>query len=104
MDIPSIKREYHRIMKSRKSMVEMTRMADGLFQKVNAFYGALQDENTKAQFRADYIKLAETGFGLPPSRTDTNGSRLASLMVDHARNLKEVEAQKEKLDRALGDF
>ena len=57
-------------------MVEMTKMAGGLFQKINAFYGTLSDENAKAQFRADYTKLAETRFGLPPSRIDTNSSRL----------------------------
>jgi hypothetical protein len=104
MDTPAIEREYRRIMKSRKSMIEMTKMAEGLFQNINAFYGTLKDENAKAHFRGDYTKLAETRFGLTASRTDTNSSRLVDLMLNHARNLKEVEAKTEELNRGLGDF
>lgn len=104
MDIESIEREYRRIMKSRRSMVEMTKMADGLFQRISAFFGTLNDETAKSEFRSAYTRLAETRFGVPPSRSDTNSSRLATLMLDHSRNLKEVEATTEKLNEQLGDF
>ncbi len=104
MDIPSIEREYRRIVKSRRSMVEMTKMADGLFQRISAFYGTLNDETAKSAFRSAYNRLAETTFGVPPARSDTNSSRLAALMLDHSRNLKEVEATIEKLNEQLGDF
>ena len=104
MDMPSIEGEYRRIMKSRRSMVQKTKMADRLFQKINGFYGSLKDENAKTRFRADYVKLAETKFGLPRTSSDTNNGRLTVLMLDHARNLEEVEATKEKLSRELGDF
>jgi hypothetical protein len=50
------------------------------FQKINEFYGTLTDENAKAQFRADYVRLAETRFGVPQSRSDTNNDRLAALI------------------------
>lgn len=104
MDIESIEREYRRIMKSRRSMVEMTKMADGLFQRISAFFGTLNDETAKSEFRSAYTRPAETRFGVPPSRSDTNSSRLATLMLDHSRNLKEVEATTEKLNEQLGDF
>ena len=104
MDIPSIEREYRRIMNSRRSTVEMTKMADRLFQKINEFYGTLADESAKTGFRNDYIRLAETGFGLKPTRSDTSKSRLTALMLDHARNLKAVEATKDELSSELGDF
>jgi curved DNA-binding protein CbpA len=104
MDIASIESEYRRIMKSRRSLADMTRLADRLFQKINEFYGTLTDENAKAQFRADYVRLAETRFGVPEARSETTGGRLAALLVDHSRNLKEVEATKEKLNKELGDF
>ena len=103
MDIPSIECEYRRIMNSRRSTVEMTKMADRLFQKINDFYGTLADESAKAEFYNDYIRLAETGFGLKSTRSDTSKSRLTALMLDHARNLKAVEAGKEKLNRELGE-
>jgi hypothetical protein len=104
VDITSIESEYRRIMKSRRSMVEMTKMADRLFQTVSDFYATLSNEDEKTQFRTDYIRLAETGISLPHSRSDTNKTRLATLMLDHARNLKAIEATKEKLNRELGDF
>jgi hypothetical protein len=104
MDMQSIEREYRRIMKSRRSMVKMTQLADGLFQRISAFYGTLNDETAKSEFRNAYTRLAETRFGVPPARSDTNSSRLATLMLDHSRNLKEVEATTEKLNEQLGDF
>jgi hypothetical protein len=103
-DIPSIERDFRRILNSRRSMVEMIRMAERLFQKINEFHSTLKDESAKANFRADYTRLAETRFGLSSSRSDTAKSRLTSLILDHARKLKEVEATKEKLNRELGDF
>jgi len=48
--------------------------------------------------------LAETRFGLPPARSATTNNQLADLMIEHARNLKAVEATTEKLNRELGDF
>ena len=104
MDVKSIERDYRRIMNSRRSMVEMTKSADRLFQKINEFYATIGDEQAKTQFRTDYIRLAEAGAGIPPSRSDTNKSRLNALILDHARNLKAVEATKEKLNSELGDF
>ena len=56
MDIESIEREYRRIMKSRRSMVEMTKMADGLFQRISAFFGTLNDETAKSEFRSAYTR------------------------------------------------
>jgi hypothetical protein len=102
-DIPSIEHDFRRILNSRRSRVETTKMAEGLFQKINEFYGTLKDESAKMTFRADYKRLAETRFGLPSSRSDTTKSRLTTLIFDHARNLKGVEATKEKLSE-LGDF
>jgi hypothetical protein len=104
MDTASIESEYRRIMKSRRSLIDMTRLADRLFQKINEFYGTLTDENAKAQFRADYVSLAEKRFGVPESRSETSSAKLTALMLDHARNLKEVEGTKEKLNKELGDF
>jgi hypothetical protein len=74
------------------------------FQKINEFYGTLTDENAKAQFRADYVRLAETRFGVPQSRSDTNNDRLAALILDHSRKMKKVETTQEKLNLGLGDF
>lgn len=83
MDMPSIEGEYRRIMKSRRSMVQKTKMADRLFQKINGFYGSLKDENAKTRFRADYVKLAETKFGLPRTSSDTNNGPIDRA---HARS------------------
>jgi hypothetical protein len=102
-DIPSIEHDFRRILNSRRSRVETTKMVECLFQKINEFYGTLKDESAKTNFRADYKSLAETSFGLPSSRSDTTKSRLTTLILDHARNLKGAEATKEKLGE-LGDF
>jgi hypothetical protein len=86
--IPSIEHDFRRILNSRRSRVETTKMAECLFQKINEFYGTLKDESAKMNFRVDYTRLAETRFGLPSSRSDTTKSRLTTLIFDHARNLK----------------
>jgi len=94
VDIPSVEQTYRRILKSRRSTVYKTEMANQLFQNINA----------KAQFRTDYVRLAEMRFGLPTGNSATTNNRLADLMIEHARNLKTVEAATEKLNRELGDF
>src|SRR6476661_1502952 len=99
VDIPNIEQTYRRILKSRRSMVHKTEMANQLFQNINGFYGTLKDENAKAQFRSDYVRLAEMRFGLPATLSDTNNSRLVDLMTDHVRNLKTFEAATEKLNQ-----
>lgn len=104
VDIPSVEQTYRRILKSRRSTVYKTEMANQLFQNINGFYGTLKDENAKAQFRSDYVRLAEMRFGLPTGNSATTNNRLADLMIEHARNLKTVEAATEKLNRELGDF
>jgi hypothetical protein len=104
IDVPSIEKTYRRILKSRRSMVYKTEMANQLFQNINGFYGALKDGSAKAQFRADYVRLAEMRFGLPTGNSATTNNRLADLMIEHARNLNTVEVATEKLNRELGDF
>ena len=49
MYIAQIENDLRRIMNSRKSIVERTKMADTLCQKVNEYHALLQDENAKVQ-------------------------------------------------------
>ena len=98
-------------MNSRKSIVERTKMADTLCQKVNEYHALLQDENARVQFRRDYRvqfrrdykALIETKLHSATGRT-TSRSRVLNQMFDHAKNLEKVEAIGEKLNRELGDF
>ena len=76
VDVPTIEQTYRRIMKSRRSNVHETEMANQLFQNINGFYGTLPDETAKSQFRAEYVRLAETRFGLPPARSATTNNQL----------------------------
>jgi hypothetical protein len=96
-DLTVIERDIRRILKSHRSIVQQTAMAESLFQRINGLLASITDERTRSQFRADYKALIERTFG--QSKT-----RVAELFLDHARNLKEVEATSEKLNRELGDF
>jgi hypothetical protein len=85
-------------------MPEKEAMTDRLCQKVNEFYASLTDDQARSQFRANYRTLAETKFGSSPASAPTTQAPLIERIVDHARNLKEAEATREKLNRELGDF
>ena len=103
MDVPQIEREFRRVLKSRKSMLQREAMAERLFQKINEFHASLADDRARSQFRADYRSLAEAKFVMPSSSV-ADKTPLVDRILDHARNLKEVEATREKLNRELGDF
>jgi hypothetical protein len=103
MDVPQIEREFRRILKSRKSMPQRDAMAERLFQKISEFHASLADDRARSQFRADYGALAEAKFVMPSSSA-ADQTPLVDRILDHARNLKEVEATREKLNRELGDF
>jgi hypothetical protein len=79
-------------------------MAESLFQRINGLLASIPDEKIKSQFRGDYRALLERIFGQPPAVAKSGKVRLAQLFLDHARNLKEVEATREELNRELGDF
>jgi hypothetical protein len=103
MDIAQIENDLRRILNSRKSIVERTKMADKLCQKVNEYHTLLQDEDAKVRFRKDYKALIEAKLPAAMART-TSRSRVLNQMIDHAKNLEKVEAIGEKLNRELGDF
>jgi hypothetical protein len=103
MDIAQFENDLRRIMNSRKSIVERTKMADTLCQKVNEYHALLQDENAKVQFRRDYKALIEAKLPAATGRI-TSRSRVLDQMIDHAMNLEKAEAIGEKLNRELGDF
>jgi hypothetical protein len=104
MDNRQIEREFRRILNSSKSLPQKEVMADRLCQKINEFYASLADDRARSQFRANYRTLAETKFGSSPSSAPGTQGSLIERMIDHARNLKEAEATREKLNRELGDF
>jgi hypothetical protein len=104
IDFSPLEREFRRILNSHQSMVHRKIMADQLFQKINAMHAGLADDQARSQFRNAYREFAERSFPLPRSFQPTNQTRLKELFLDHARNLKEVEATQEKLNRELGDF
>jgi hypothetical protein len=79
-------------------------MANQLFQKINQIHTSLSDDQARSQFRAAYRAFVENSCTLPATYQPTNQTRLKELFLDHARNLKEVEATTEKLNRELGDF
>ena len=99
-----LEREFRRILHSHQSMVHRQGMADRLFQKINGMHAGLPDDQARLQFRTAYRDFAEKSFALPESFQPSNQTRLKTLFLDHARNLKEVEATQEKLNRELGDF
>jgi hypothetical protein len=103
MDITQIENELHRIMSSRKLMVERTKRADKLCQRVNEYHALLQDEDAKVRFRRNYKALIEAELSAATVRT-TSRSQVLNQMIDHAKNLEKVEAIGEKLTRELGDF
>src|ERR1700745_763148 len=104
MDIPQVEREFRRILNSHKSVLQKQAMADRLCQKINEFYGSLTDDQARSQFRANYRTLVENKFGSSLSSAPAGQAPLIERITDHARNLKEVEATREKLNRELGDF
>jgi hypothetical protein len=104
IDLTLLEREIRRILNSHRSMVERTAAADKLFQRVSGLHTAIPDTGARAQFRAAYRDLVARMLGQSPSSLSSNKARLAECFLDHARNLKEVEATKEMLDRELGDF
>jgi hypothetical protein len=102
IDLSQIEHDIRRILTSHRSIVQRTTTAEQLIQRINGLHASLTDDRARSQFRADYRGLAERLLG---SSTPTgNKARLATLLLDHARNLKEVEAAQEKLNRELGDF
>jgi hypothetical protein len=104
VDIAQIEKDLRRILSSRRSIVERTKMADRLCQKVNAYHALLQNENARVQFRTGYKALIERSLSPPTPPLFTNKSGLIKQMLDHANSLKQVEAIGEKLNRELGDF
>jgi hypothetical protein len=103
-DLTLIERDIRRILNSHRSMVYQAAAAEKLLQRINGLHTAVADERHRSQFRSDYKALIERAFGQSPSGGTGGKARLAQLFLDHAGNLKEVEAAKEKLDRELGDF
>ena len=103
-DLTLIERDIGRILNSHRSMVYRTASVEKLLQRINGLHTAMTDDRHRLQFRSDYKALIERTFGQAPSDGTGGKARLAQLFLDHARNLKEVEAAKEKLDRELGDF
>jgi hypothetical protein len=103
-DLSLLERDIRRLLNSHRSMSQRTASSEKLFQRVNGLLAAIPDEKTRSQFRAEYRALVERTFGQSPSHGTGNKGRVAELFLDHARNLKEAEATKEKLDRELGDF
>ena len=103
MNIPQIEQDLRHILNSRTSIVERTKKADELCQRINEYHALLQDEKKKIQYRNDYKALVEAKKSLASDRS-TLKSRLLRQMIDHANNLEKVEAIGEKLNRELGDF
>jgi hypothetical protein len=104
IDVMQIERDFIRILNSKRSLIEKTKMVDRLLQKINEYHTSLKDDAARSRFRSEYRTLVETKFPKSSSSAQTNRSRLTELMLDHARNLKEVEATRENLNRELGDF
>jgi hypothetical protein len=102
-DLVLLERDMRRIVNSHRSMVQRTAASEKLFGRVDGLHTAISDEARRAQFRADYRALVERTFS-PSANLSTNKAHLAERFLDHARNLKEVEAAKEQLNRELGDF
>jgi hypothetical protein len=103
-DFSVIERELRRIQKSHRSVVDRTAMANKLSQTVDGLHASIPDEPTRSEFRAGYRALVERTFTQSPGDPTTNKARIGGLLLEHARNLKEVEAAREKLNRELGDF
>jgi hypothetical protein len=103
-DLTLIERDIRRVLNSKRSILYRTGSAEKLFQRINGLHTSIADEPRRAQFRTDYRALVESIFGQSPSDGTGSKARVAELFLDHARNLKEAEATKEKLDRELGDF
>ncbi len=103
-DLSLLERDIQRVLNSHRSMAQRTASAEKILQRVNGLLAAIPEEGRRVQFRADYKALVERTFGQSPSDGTGNKARVAELFLDHARNLKEAEATKEKLDRELGDF
>jgi hypothetical protein len=102
-DLALLERDIRRIVNSHRSMAQRTAASEKLFERVNGLEAAIPDEARRAQFRAEYRGLVERTFG-PSANLSANKADLAKRFVDHARNLKAVEAAKEQLNRELGDF
>jgi hypothetical protein len=103
VDISQIEQDLRRILSSRKSIIERSKKADALCQRINEFYGLLQDEEKRIRFRKDYKALVASKMAVASDRS-TSKSRLLGQINDHANNLEKVEAIGEKLNRELGDF
>jgi hypothetical protein len=104
IDSAQIERDFRRILNSRRSGIEMTKMFDRPSRKINEHYSSLKEDAAKARFRSEYRAIVETKFPVPIGDASSNKSRLIQLMLDHAHSLKEVEEAQEKLNHALGDF
>jgi hypothetical protein len=102
-DFTLIERDIKRILNSHRSMVYRTASAEKLLARINGLHTAIADERQRSQFRTDYKALIERTFQTSPDGMGGK-ARLAHLFLNHAGNLKEAEAAKEKLDRELGDF
>ena len=101
-DLSLLERDIRRVLNSKRSIAYRTASAEKLLQGINGLYTAIPDDQTRGQFRAEYRALVERIFGQsPPDGTGTK-ARVAELFLEQARNLKEAEATKEKLNRELG--
>jgi hypothetical protein len=102
-DLILLERDIRRIVNSHRSMAQRTAASEKLFERVTGLDAAISDQARRAQFRADYRALVERTFS-PSANLSANNTRLAERFLSHARNLKDVEAAKEQLNRELGDF
>jgi uncharacterized membrane protein YgaE (UPF0421/DUF939 family) len=84
-------------------MIERSKKADALCQRINEYHRLLQNEEKRIQFRKEYKALIDSKRAVMSDRV-TSKSRLLEQMIDHANNLEKVEAIGEKLNRELGDF
>jgi uncharacterized membrane protein YgaE (UPF0421/DUF939 family) len=103
VDMSQIEQDLLRILSSRKSMIERSKKADALCQRINEYHRLLQNEEKRIQFRKEYKALIDSKRAVMSDRV-TSKSRLLEQMIDHANNLEKVEAIGEKLNRELGDF
>jgi hypothetical protein len=104
IDISPIERELRRVLHSHQSIVQRTAMVDRLCQQINSIHAVLPDDQARSQFRAAYRAFVENSCKLPATHQPTNQTRLKQMLLNHAKNLKDVGATTEKLNRELGDF
>jgi hypothetical protein len=70
MDITQIENDLRRIMNSRKSIVERTKMADTLCQKVNEYHALLQERSSAREAAAASFPGRRCICMIPIQQTD----------------------------------